>query len=164
LPQIHSIAERGCHSQKRQPGVKPVIGTRPGTPQNQSRMLTAAVFATLLTAQDFKGWPNSKLVKPDPQERHLRNIRKLTFGGQNAEAYWSKDGKRIVWQSSQPGYADEQIFVMAANGSGRRLVSTGVGRCTCSYLTPDGKYIYFSSTHETWKGKQPVVDMSKGYV
>jgi Tol biopolymer transport system component len=127
-------------------------------------MLTATVFAALLASQDFKGWPNSQLVKPEAQERHLRNVRKLTFGGQNAEAYWSKDGRRIVWQSSQPGYPDEQIFVMNADGSGKALVSTGLGRCTCGYFAPDGKSVFFSSTHATWKGKQPPVDHSLGYV
>lgn len=126
-------------------------------------MLTA--LATLVLAQTpFKGWPDAQPVKAHPQERHLKNVRKLTFGGQNAEAYWSADGKRIVWQSSQPGFPDEQIFVMNADGSGKRLVSTGKGRCTCGYFSPDGKYVYFSSTHRTWEGKQPPVDHSLGYV
>ena len=127
-------------------------------------MLAAIALSVALGAQDFKGWPNSQLLKTDPRERHLKNLRKLTFGGQNAEAYWSADGKTLVWQSSQPGYPDEQIFMMRADGSGKRLVSTGKGRCTCSYVSPDGRYVYFSSTHRTWPAKQPDVDMSKGYV
>ncbi len=98
------------------------------------------------------------------KEQHLRNVRQLTFGGQNAEAYWSPDGSQIVFQSRQPGYPDEQIFVMNANGSGKRLVSTGKGRCTCGYFTPDGKWIYFSSTHEKNEGPQAPLDFSKGYV
>jgi Tol biopolymer transport system component len=127
-------------------------------------MLTAAALALAIAPQDFKGWPASQAVQADPQERHLKNVRKLTFGGQNAEAYWSADGKRIVWQSSQPGYPDEQIFVMDADGKNKKLVSTGEGRCTCGYFSPDGKSVYFSSTHRTWKGKQPSVDHSLGYV
>lgn len=94
----------------------------------------------------------------------MTNIRQLTFGGQNAEAYWSADGKKIIWQSKQPGFPDEQIFTMSADGANRKLVSTGHGRCTCSYFTPDGKHILYSSTHERNKGAQKPVDMSKGYV
>lgn len=110
--------------------------------------------------------PNSQKVAADPAEKHLTNLVQLTFGGQNAEAYWSKDGKRITYQARLPGdvYPDEQIFSMNADGSDKRLESTGKGRCTCSYFTPDGKYLYFSSTHATWEGPQPPVDMSKGYV
>lgn len=102
--------------------------------------------------------------KLDDREAHLSNLRQLTFGGQNAEAYWDKDGKQIVYQSRQPGYPDEQIFVMNADGSGKRLVSTGLGRCTCSYFTPDKRWIYFSSTHAKNKGAQAPLDMSKGYL
>lgn len=113
---------------------------------------------------DFSKWPNSETVATNAKESHLRNVRKMTFGGQNAEAYWSTDGKRIVWQSSQPGYPDEQIFTMKADGSKKSLVSTGLGRNTCGYFSPNGKSVYFSSTHRTWTGKQPSVDMSLGYV
>lgn len=112
----------------------------------------------------LKDWPANVARPAMPDERHLRNIRQLTFGGQNAEAYWSADGKRITFQTRQPEYPDEQIIVMNADGSGRKLVSTGLGRCTCSYFTPDGKWVYFSSTHEKATGAQPPIDMSKGYV
>lgn len=110
--------------------------------------------------------PDSVARQPDPQEKHFRNLRQLTFGGQNAEAYWSKDGKYLVYQASTPDkkYPDEQIFVMSANGSGKSLASTGKGRCTCSYFSPNGKWLYFSSTHATEPEGQPPVDMSKGYV
>lgn len=115
-------------------------------------------------AQDMKLWPNSAPIEAHAKEVHLTNIRQLTFGGQNAEAYWNLDGTKITYQTKQPGFPDEQIFTMNADGSGKRLVSTGKGRCTCSYFTPDGRYIYFSSTHELNEGPQAPVDMSKGYV
>jgi len=110
--------------------------------------------------------PDSMPRAADPQEMHLANLRQLTFGGQNAEAYWDKDCKRLTYQARVPGnvYPDEQIFAMNADGSGKRLVSTGKGRCTCAYYSPDGKSIYFSSTHATQPGPQPPVDMSQGYV
>lgn len=97
-------------------------------------------------------------------ETHLRSIRQLTFGGQNAEAYWNVTGDRLIFQSRQPGYPDEQIFTMNADGSNKRLVSTGKGRCTCSYFFPGDKEIVFSSTHAKNEGAQAPPDMSKGYV
>lgn len=106
---------------------------------------------------------DSEPVASNPDETHLSNPRQLTFGGQNAEAYWSKDGKRITYQTRQPEYPDEQIFTMNADGSKKTLMSTAKGRCTCSYFTPDGKWLYFSSTHETNEGPQKALDMSKGY-
>jgi TolB protein len=108
--------------------------------------------------------PNSVPVQPAPGESHLTNIRQLTFGGENAEAYWNSDCTKITWQAKVPGYPDDQIFEMNADGSDKRLTSTGLGRCTCSYFTPDGKWIYFSSTHATAPGAQPPLDFSKGYV
>lgn len=126
-------------------------------------MISALILASLLP-DSMAGWPTWRAIPSNPQEKHLANIRQLTFGGQNAEAYWSKDGKQIIFQSRQPEYPDEQIFVMNADGSNKRLVSTGKGRCTCSYFTPDGKGIIFSSTHAKNEGPQKAVDMSKGYV
>ncbi|PKL83354.1 MAG: hypothetical protein CVV24_05390 [Ignavibacteriae bacterium HGW-Ignavibacteriae-3] len=88
-------------------------------------------------------------------ENHLRNIRQLTFGGNNAEAYWSFDDKELTFQSdwnkinSQPC---DQIFKMNVDGtpveSGKQylLVSSGKGRTTCSYFLKDGRIIY-ASTH-----------------
>jgi len=88
-------------------------------------------------------------------ETHLRNIKQLTFGGNNAEAYWSFDNKQLTFQSDwneinlQPC---DQIFKMNIDGSpldnGKRyqLISTGKGRTTCSYFLKDGKIIY-ASTH-----------------
>ncbi len=108
--------------------------------------------------------PDSRPVDAFPGEKHLRNIRQLTFGGQNAEAYWSIDGKKLIYQTMQPEFPDEQVFIMNADGSNKRLVSTGKGRCTCSYFAPDGKHIYFSSTHERNPGPQAAIDHSKGYV
>jgi len=126
-------------------------------------MLLATIV--LLAAQNpMAAWPDSKASPDAKGENHLRNVRQLTFGGDNAEAYWSADGSKIVFQSRQPNYADEQIYVMNADGSGKRLVSTGKGRCTCAYFTPDGKRILFSSTHEKNEGRQPPLDFSLGYV
>jgi len=120
--------------------------------------------ASLIASLQQSSVPDSAKVDANPAETHIANPVQLTFGGQNAEAYWSKDGKKIVFQSLQPGYPDEQIFTMHADGSSRHLVSTGKRRTTCSYFSPDGKWVYFSSTHAKNEGPQTKLDMSKGYL
>lgn len=95
-------------------------------------------------------------------EKHLANIKQLTAGGENAEAYFSADDKQLIFQSTQ-GQQCDQIFLMNSDGSGRHLVSTGLGRTTCSYIFPDGKHILYSSTHGTAPECPPPPDYSKGY-
>src|SRR2546430_5183823 len=63
-----------------------------------------------------------------PQEKHLRNIRQLTFGGENAEAYFSADGKKLIFQSTRDGHECDQIYTMNIDGSDIHMVSTGDGR------------------------------------
>jgi len=99
-----------------------------------------------------------------PEEKHLHNLRQLTFGGQNAEAYFSADGKQLIFQSKHGDLQCDQIFSMNVDGSEMRLVSTGKGRTTCSYFFPDGKHILYSSTHLRGGPEcPPKPDMSKGY-
>jgi len=94
----------------------------------------------------------------------LTNIQQLTSGGQNAEAYWSPDGQRLVFQSTRDGHGCDQIYVMNADGSGLRRVSNGEGATTCGYFLPDGEHIVYGSTHEG-SAECPVrPDRSKGYV
>lgn len=98
------------------------------------------------------------------EARHLKNIKQLTFGGQNAEAYWSFDGTQLIFQSTRDGYKADQIYVMNADGSDPHMVSTGKGRCTCGYFFKDGKRILFSSTHLDDPEPPPPPDRSQGYV
>jgi Tol biopolymer transport system component len=100
----------------------------------------------------------------DPREARLANVRQLTFGGQNAEAYFSADGSRIIFQSTRPPYECDQIFIMNADGSDIRLLSTGKGRTTCSFLFPDGKQYLYASTHLGGEACPPVPDRSLDYV
>jgi TolB protein len=99
-----------------------------------------------------------------PGERHLARVRQLTFGGENAEAYWSFDGALLIFQSTREGSACDQQFVMAADGSGVRRVSDGTGRTTCGYFFPDGSRVLYASTHEAGAACPPQPDMSQGYV
>lgn len=98
------------------------------------------------------------------QEKHLRNIRQLTFGGQNAEAYFSPDGKKLIFQSTRDPFHCDQIFTMNVDGSDPKLVSTGKGRTTCSYFFGDGKRILYSSTQLGGEECPPKPDYSRGYV
>ncbi len=82
-----------------------------------------------------------------PQETHLRNITQLTFGGENAEAYFSPDGKRLTFQSTRDGRGCDQIYTMNIDGSDVRMLSSGKGRTTCSFYYPDGQHILYASTH-----------------
>ncbi len=99
-----------------------------------------------------------------PEEKNLKNIRQLTFGGENAEAYFSGDDSRLIFQYHQGNDSCDQIFTMDADGRDKHLVSTGKGRTTCGYFFPDGKRILFSSTHLADSACPPKPDYSKGYV
>jgi Tol biopolymer transport system component len=98
-------------------------------------------------------------------EKHLRNVRQLTFGGENAEAYFSGDGKQLIFQSKRDGRGCDQIYTMRADGSDVRMVSNGTGRTTCSYIFPKNpKRIIYASTHLAARECPPNPDFSKGYV
>jgi TolB protein len=82
------------------------------------------------------GPPTQEPVLHDPRETRLRNVRQLTFGGENAEAYFSLDGKKLIFQSTRPPFTADQMFTMNIDGTDVRLVSTGKGRCTCGFWSP----------------------------
>ena len=100
----------------------------------------------------------------DPHETHLRHVKQLTFGGQNAEAYFSYDGRRLIFMSTREPYQCDQIFIVNTDGSDLHLVSTGKGRTTCGYFYPDGKHLLYSSTHFAGDACPPRPDYSHGYV
>ena len=77
---------------------------------------------------------------------HLSGIKQLTFGGENAEAYWSPDSKQIIFQSTRDKLACDQIFIMNADGSNQHMVSTGKGRTTCGYFLADNQHVLYAST------------------
>jgi TolB protein len=99
------------------------------------------------------------------EEKVLANVRQLTFGGQNAEAYWSADSTKIIFQSNGEGRLPcDQIFVMNADGSDKRMVSNGKGKTTCSYFFPSGARILYASTFRAGEACPPPPDRSRGYV
>lgn len=102
-----------------------------------------------------------------PEEVHFKNIQQLTFGGDNAEAYFSFDGKWLIFQRTNPkdGLACDQMFIGKVPAPGEkfkyRMVSTGKGRTTCGFFTRDGKHILYASTHLGADTCPPVPDRKK---
>jgi Tol biopolymer transport system component len=128
-------------------------------------MRTTAAVALLLAACAKPAPPPPVPDLAAPGERHLRHVRQLTFGGENAEAYWSPDGTELIFQTTRDGRACDQEYVMRPDGTGARLVSTGKGVVTCGYFFPDGSRIIYASTHESMGPScPPKPDRSEGYV
>ncbi|MBX7045950.1 MAG: hypothetical protein K1X86_08940 [Ignavibacteria bacterium] len=97
-------------------------------------------------------------------EKHFKNIKQLTFGGENAEAYFSFDSKKLSFQSTRDSRECDQIYRMNIDGSDQTLISTGKGRTTCAYYMPDNKHILFASTHLVSDLCPPKPDFRNGYV
>jgi Tol biopolymer transport system component len=116
------------------------------------------------------GWMLTSFQTDAPAEKHLKNIRQLTFGGDNAEAYFSFDGKNLSFQSNNKawGLQCDQVFNMnikkAAADTAYRppLISTGKGRTTCSFFMPGNKSILFASTHAAGDSCPNPGDLRKG--
>lgn len=103
-------------------------------------------------------------VDADPRETRLSNLRQLTQGGENAEAYWSADGEWITFQATRDGRTCDQQYVMRADGTDPRRISDGRGKTTCGWFFPGGERLLFASTtaHDSVCPARP--DPSAGYV
>ncbi len=126
----------------------------------KSNVIIILILSFVFSANSFT--QDEKLIFEG--EKHFKNINMLTNGGENAEAYFSFDGKKLVFQATFDSIKCDQIFTMNIDGTNRELVSTGNGRTTCSYYYPDGKRILYASTHHYDKNCPPPPDRSKGYV
>jgi Tol biopolymer transport system component len=146
--------------------------TRRAAPFAARSLALAAVFAAAAPglrptaaaprASSAPGRDASSLLRSD--ETHLRNLRQLTFGGENAEAYWSPDGRRLVFQSSREGVPCDQQFVLDLDDGATRRVSNGQGRTTCGYFLDGGRRVLYASTHAASAECPPRPDYSRGYV
>ncbi|WP_290660418.1 hypothetical protein [Ignavibacterium sp.] len=124
---------------------------------------TIFLFLLLFGIQNLFPQSLSEQFKFDG-EKNLKNIRMLTEVGENAEAYFSFDGKKLIFQSTVDSLNCDQIFTMNIDGTDKRMVSTGKGRATCAYFYPDGKKILYDSTHHFDENCPPSPDRSRGYV
>ena len=132
--------------------------------------LAAIVIAPFLMSCNNSAKINSTVVDTliYPEESHFKNVQQLTFGGDNAEAYWSYDSKSLVFQrtSIKNGVPCDQIFygkIPRKQGDpfNYKMVSTGKGRTTCAFFTKDNKHIIYASTHLGGDECPPVPDRAK---
>src|SRR5207249_10053879 len=118
---------------------------------SDARLVLQMMGASLLVADGLGGIVRSTeiVMAPDEPQResHLRNVRQLTEGRQNAEAYFSFDSAYLIFQSTRDGRDCYQEYVMALGSGEVRLVSTGQGGTTCGYFLPGDRRVLFSSTH-----------------
>lgn len=106
--------------------------------------------------------PSSQYLK---EEKHLKNIVQLTFEGENAEAYFSPDGKHLTFQARGKGDGlCDQIYTMNIDGTNVKEISTGYGRTTCSYYLPKNDRVLYASTFQANSACPPEPDHTKGYV
>lgn len=106
-----------------------------------------------------------------PEEVHLGELTQLTFGGENAEAYWSFDGQKVILQRRAEGMGCDQIYTLDIFRDGKVVtdqafspVSSGQGATTCSYFLPGDQDVLYASTHMAGEACPPKPDMSQGYV
>lgn len=126
-----------------------------------SRTAGALLLGGLALGAASAGNDASSLLRPD--ETHLRNLRQLTFGGENAEAYWSSDGRSLIYQHSGEGVPCDQEFVLDLKSGASRRVSTGQGKTTCGYFLKGARVLY-ASTHLAAPECPTRPDYSQGYV
>lgn len=127
----------------------PTFFVHASKPSIRHILLFILVFSFLTGNTVGAGEPPATGHQPEP---HLANIRQLTFAGKNAEAYFSFEGNRLVYQSTlEPDgktlRSCYQIYIMDLDGTNVRRVSTGIGGTTCGYFFPGGRRVLFSSTH-----------------
>lgn len=135
---------------------------RPGHP-----LLSLTLLLLGAAAAGCGGAPAVPVVTlpPEAGERHLANIRQLTFGGNNAEAYFSRSGKQLIFQRQEKvGEGCDQQYVVNTDGTGLRRVSNGLGRTTCGYFYADDTRILYSSTFAHDPACPAPPDHSLGYV
>ena len=98
------------------------------------------------------------------EEKHLSNLRQLTFGGENAEGYFSPDGKWLIYQAHAKKGECDQIYLMELATGKTKMVSTGKGVTTCSFFIPGTDEFIYASTHGADPTCPAPPDPSLGYV
>ncbi len=111
-------------------------------------MKKALVLAVILLVSGCaSGKPESKDGLATFVDRHMKNVTRLTFDGDNGEAYFSRDGRKLIFQSSREGYGCDKIWTMDIDGSDKRMVSPDRGANTCSFFFPNGRIVFASTSH-----------------
>jgi TolB protein len=136
------------------------MGLRPTVKTVLNVVVTLAVWCF---QAGYAGGPASSAPSVGTAERHFKNVRQLTFGRKNAEAYFSFDGSKLIFQSTnnwmkdsfaatlkpaEEGLGCYQMYVMDLESKSIRLVSTGTGATTCGYFFPGDRRVLYSSTFQ----------------
>lgn len=116
------------------------------------------------STQTAQGAPAAQQVTMEPGESHLTNVRQITAGGENAEAYFSHDGQWLTFQSTRDGRGCDQQYVMRVDGTGLQRISNGLGKTTCGWFLSGDERLFFASTHAHDSTCPPRPDPSQGYV
>ncbi|HEX9160259.1 MAG TPA: M28 family peptidase [Thermoanaerobaculia bacterium] len=133
--------------------LRATLGTRGATAEQPKPAAPKPISAGKPFEKTFEG------------EKHLKDIRQLTFGGENAEGYFSPDGTKLIYQAHGASGGCDQQYVLDLTTGESRLVSSGKGRTTCGYFSyPKGDRIIYSSTEAASPDCPPPADKSHGYV
>ncbi|HVM89313.1 MAG TPA: hypothetical protein VMT76_14080 [Puia sp.] len=136
-------------------------------------LISGLLFLLLMAFRKNQGVINNLSVKAVdtlqyPSETHFRNIRQLTFGGDNAEAYFSYDGKWLIFQhkDEKEGVMCDQMYIgkiptSPAEKFEPKMISSGKGRTTCGFFTKDGRHVIYASTYLGGDSCPPVPDRQK---
>lgn len=133
----------------------------------RSGWLVATPALVLIAACSASGGSRASpvVIQPETGERHLTNIRQLTFGGNNAESYFSRDGTKLIFQRQEKADSGcDQEYIMNVDGSGMRRISNGWGRTTCGFFYANDRRVLYSSTFKHDKACPAPLDQSMGYV
>jgi len=137
-------------------------------PMRNLVLVSGALLTTACMAGGSSTTPSSpstsRSVTPLPAETHFRSLKQITFGGENAEAYFSHDGKWLTLQSTRDGRTCDQQYVMRVDGSGVRRISDGRGKTTCGWFFPGDNRLFFASSSAHDSACPPRPDPSRGYV
>lgn len=136
-------------------------------------MFRSIISITLISSTLMSQTPNSLIS--EQEKKHFKSIQQLTFGGDNAEAYFDKTGTKLTFQVTNKNWnvSCDQIYYLdlkkiknkdLSKESSFKKISTGKGRTTCSYFMPDGKHILFASTHHKMDSCPPVPHIKGKYV
>jgi TolB protein len=127
-------------------------------------ILLVAVAGPMDLGASWVGRQSAAGAPDAAREVHLANIRALTDGGENAEAYFSFDGADLIFQSTRDGGECDQIYTMKTDGAGLRRISNGEGRTTCAFFYPNKRHVLYASTHLGGTACPAKPDFSRGYV
>jgi len=127
----------------------------------RASLASLTLIAACTSSQPF---PSATPVSDPIESRHFASVRRLTNGGENAEAYFSADGKRLIFQSTREGRTCDQEYTINIDGTGLHRVSNGQGKTTCGYFMDGDRRIFYASTHAADSACPPRPDPSQGYV